>query len=109
LTINTNAGAAGYITGTPTEVGTYEVTLTAGNLDYPTPATASATIVIYPTNAPPVIVSQPESLSVLAGSNIVFSVVADGSLPLSYQWLRNGTVLSDAGTSNLTLNSSSLV
>src|SRR5882672_5241586 len=26
LTINTNAGAAGYITGTPTEVGAYDVT-----------------------------------------------------------------------------------
>ena len=34
--------------------------------------------------------------------------VAEGSLPLSYQWLRNGTVLSDAGSPTLTLNSSSL-
>ena len=103
LTINTNAGAAGYITGIPTTVGTYLVTLTAGNLDYPIPATAPATIVIYPTNTAPSIIGQPESLSVRAGSNAVFSVVAEGSLPLSYLWLKDEVPLSNASSALLTL------
>ncbi len=108
LTIDTNAGAAGYITGIPTEVGTNLVTLIAGNLDYPTPATALATIVIYPSNAPPVIVRQPESRSVLAGSNLTFSVGAEGSLPLAYQWLRDGTMLNDAVSASLALTNVSV-
>jgi hypothetical protein len=103
LTINTNPGAAGYITGTPIEVGTYLVTLVAGNLNYPTPATAPATIVIYPTNAPPVIVTQPRSLSLLAGSNATFSVTAEGSLPMGYQWLRNRSPIPGRNLPSLTL------
>jgi len=93
LTINTNLGAAGYITGTPTTVGTWNVTLIAGNLNYPTPATLPATIVIFPTNAPPVITTQPQSQSVLAGSNVTFSVTASGSLPLAYHWTKNNAAL----------------
>jgi uncharacterized repeat protein (TIGR01451 family) len=94
LTINTNLGGAGYITGTPTNVGSYAVTLVAGNANYPTPATLPATIVIYLPNAPPVITNQPQSQSIPVGSNITFTVGADGTPPLSYQWLWNGTLLS---------------
>lgn len=35
---------------------------------------------------PPVIVQHPESLRVNPGSNVTFSVVANGSAPLRYQW-----------------------
>jgi uncharacterized repeat protein (TIGR01451 family) len=103
LTINTNLGGAGYITGTPTNVGSYAVTLVAGNANYPTPATLSASIVIYRPNAPPVITNQPQSLSTLVGSNVTFKVAADGTPPLSYQWLLNGAVLSGKTAPLLTL------
>jgi len=93
LTINTNLGAAGYITGTPTTIGSYPVTLVAGNANYPTPATLAATILIYRPNAPPVITNQPASRSILVGSNVTFRVAADGTPPINYQWLWNGTVL----------------
>jgi len=93
LTINTNPGAAGYITGTPTVTGRYSVTLLAGNLNYPTPATLPATILIYRPNAPPVITNQPVNKSVPLGTNVTFTVGADGTPPLTYEWQRNGAIL----------------
>lgn len=103
LTINTNVGAAGYITGIPSSVGTYPVTLLAGNLNYPAPVTAPATIYIYPTNMPPIITRQPSSRSVLSGRNTTFDVIADGTPTLNYQWTRGGVPLVSATTSVLSL------
>ena len=107
LTINTNLGSAGYITGTPTTTGTYLVTLIAGNLNYATPATAAATLVIYPANTPPSITQPPQNQTMLAGGTATFSVLAAGSWPLSYQWLRNGTALTNATTASLSLTDAS--
>jgi len=103
LNINTNLGQAGYITGTPASAGIYAVTLVAGNANYPTPATLPATIVIYPPNAPPLILSQPSDLSVLPGSTAAFTVGAEGSWPLTYGWLRNGLPLAGRSDPTLTL------
>lgn len=103
LTINTSVGSAGYITGTPTATGTYPVTLVAGNLNYATPTTAEAIIVIYPTNTPPTITLPPQSQTVLAGGTVTFSVGAEGTWPLSYHWLRNGTALTDQTSAALSL------
>lgn len=103
LTINTNLGAAGYITGTPTAIGSYAVTLIAGNLNYPTPATLPATILIYRPNAPPVITNQPASRGVVVGSNVTFRVAADGTPPLSYQWLWNGAQLASEKAAQMTI------
>lgn len=49
------------------------------------------------TVADPFITTQPVSRSANAGSSVQFSVVAGGSLPLGYQWFKNGSVLSDGG------------
>jgi len=96
LTINTNIGAAGYISGTPLAAGTYSVTLVAGNLNHPTPATAEATITIYLPNAPPVVTLQPQDQSVLIGSNAIFQAEVSGTPPLSFQWRRGETNLPGA-------------
>lgn len=48
-------------------------------------------------NTPVSINSQPGSLSVSAGATVNFSVGATGSTPLSYQWKKNGSNLSDGG------------
>ena len=52
---------------------------------------------------PPAITNQPQSLAVVPGSNVVFSVGAIGPQPLSYQWLFNGVPLAGAANPTLTL------
>lgn len=44
----------------------------------------------------PRIVSAPESITTTDGSSVTFKVVAAGSAPLAYQWLRNGSPISGA-------------
>jgi hypothetical protein len=51
----------------------------------------------------PLINVQPLSQAVYAGGNVTFTVGVRGSLPLSWQWLFNGTVVSTATSSSLTL------
>src|SRR5262249_31363282 len=46
-------------------------------------------------NRPPMIVTQPQSLTVLAGDTANFSLVATGAVTLNYSWDANGTALSD--------------
>jgi len=56
-------------------------------------------------NVPPGITTQPGSVTVIAGSNVTFTVAATGTLPLSWQWTFNGTNLAGAiGTSYTRLN-----
>jgi alpha-tubulin suppressor-like RCC1 family protein/Zn-dependent metalloprotease len=55
------------------------------------------------TSGPPVILSQPANQAVLAGDSAAFSVVAGGTPPLRYQWRFNGTNLSGATNTWLTL------
>jgi hypothetical protein len=54
---------------------------------------AAATLTV---NIPPSIVTQPTGQSAIAGQTAVFSVVAAGTSPLSYQWNKNGTQISGA-------------
>ena len=46
---------------------------------------------------PPAIANQPVAQTVINGSNAVFSVMATGTGPLSYQWQFNGVNLADRG------------
>lgn len=63
--------------------------------------------------ASPGITTQPQSQSVLLGSNALFTVVAGGQTPLSYQWSFNGTDLTNSahviGATNTTLTVSNLL
>jgi hypothetical protein len=81
----------------PTQAGSYCVVITnsSGNA---TSAVASLTV-----DAPPSITVQASSQAVMVGQNASFSVVASGTTPLSYQWSLNGTALSGATSSALTL------
>jgi Immunoglobulin domain/NHL repeat/Immunoglobulin I-set domain len=53
-----------------------------------------------PASVPPSITTQPGSLTVTSGSSALFSAVASGSEPLSYQWKKNGAAIS-SGTNAL--------
>jgi hypothetical protein len=72
------------------------VTNVAGNL-----ASSKALLTV---NVTPAITAQPQSLSVLVGSNVTFTVAATGTLPLGYQWRFNGTNLDFATGSTYTRN-----
>ncbi len=52
---------------------------------------------------PATITSQPQSVTATAGDTVSFSVVAAGSLPLSFQWSLNSTNLAGATNATLTL------
>ena len=55
------------------------------------------------TGIPPSITSQPVSQTVNANANVTFSVGAAGTSPLHYQWQFDGTNISNATNSSLTL------
>ncbi|MDB6093094.1 MAG: hypothetical protein JWM32_656 [Verrucomicrobia bacterium] len=60
----------------------------------------SATLSI---NQPPAIVTQPQNVSAAAGATVSFTVVASGTAPLSYQWLKYSTPITGANSATLTL------
>jgi sugar lactone lactonase YvrE len=70
------------------DAGDYSVIIT-NNYGSVTSSVAKLTVVVIP----PGISTQPASLTVPSGSNAMFSVVATGSPPLSYQWFFNGAPL----------------
>jgi pectate lyase/pectin methylesterase-like acyl-CoA thioesterase len=80
------------------DAGSYTVTVTntAGGA---TSDPAALTVI-----APPSIVAAPASQIVNAGATAMFSVVASGAPPLSYQWRKNGANIPSATTDTLTLN-----
>jgi len=55
--------------------------------------------------ASPTITQEPQSQTVLVGSNVSFTVTASSSLPLFYQWQKDGTNLADGGSVNGATNS----
>jgi hypothetical protein len=55
-------------------------------------------------DVPPTISSQPADQGVIAGGTATFTVVANGTAPLSYQWQRAGTNLPGATSSTLTIS-----
>jgi hypothetical protein len=89
------------------DAGTYQVIVTNSV------GVATSVRVVLVITHPPVIVSQPASLTVNLGQSASFQVSANGTTPFTYQWQKNGTNLTDGtnivGSSNkkLILNSAS--
>ena len=52
----------------------------------------------------PAITSQPASQTVVTGSSALFSVIATGTAPLSYQWYKDGSPVGGATSSTLSLS-----
>jgi O-glycosyl hydrolase len=57
---------------------------------------SSVTLTVNAAPVAPSITTQPASVTVTAGQTATFSVVANGTAPLSYQWQKNGTAISGA-------------
>ncbi len=102
LTINTNVGGDGKITGIPTAAGSFPVSLTAGNVLSPQVVHKDITIVIGGGTSPPVISAPPTSQIVTAEANVTLTVTATGE-SLTYQWRLNGNDLPNETASTLTL------
>ena len=93
----------GAIYGTPTTAATdFRIHISAGH-----PAVGPSGIIstdifftILSSASAPTIAAQPTGLTNAAGSTAHFTVTANGAIPLSYQWLKDGNPLADGG--NLT-------
>lgn len=82
------------------DVGFYSAVAT--NLSGSVTSTVASLIV---TSAPPIILVQPASRSVVPGSAVQFAVTARGVAPLTYQWWHNGQPLPGATNALLLLPS----
>ena len=88
---------------TDANAGTYKVTISqtaGGTTSTVTSNAATLTVKV----AGPTISTQPQSQTVTAGSSVSFSVTATGTAPLSYQWYKDGTSISSATSSTLTIS-----
>jgi hypothetical protein len=83
----------------PSQAGRYSVIASS---PYGSASSIAATLTVL---APPTIITQPASQIEVAGANASFQVSAAGTPPLSYQWMFNGTNLSGATDTNLSLMS----
>ena len=64
----------------------------------------SAVALVVVTNSPPFIIQAPQSQTTYAGNSVTFSVTADGSRPLTYQWFLTSVPLAGATSAFLTVN-----
>lgn len=61
-----------------------------------------AVLTVTSTTVAPSITTQPASQTVIAGKTATFTVAATGTAPLTYQWSKNGTAISNATSSTYT-------
>jgi hypothetical protein len=73
--------------------GSYRVIVTN------TAGMATSSVAVLTVHTPPSITVQPQSQTVIAGSNVTFSVTAAGDATLAYQWAFGGTNVAGATTS----------
>ena len=62
----------------------------------------AATLTVTSTPVAPSITTQPSNRTIFDGQTATFSVVANGTAPLSYQWRKNGAAISGATSSSYT-------
>ena len=102
---NTNTALPGGLTATLTianaqfqDAGAYSVRVSNGA------GSITSAVAVLTVLGPPVILLQPANQSTFIGSNATFTVLADGTPPLGYQWYFNtNTVLPGATNSQVTI------
>lgn len=105
------------IAGSPGVSGSVNGTGTGAEFYYPAGVTVSSAGYVYIADSgnntirsqaiPPSILTQPQSLTALAGSTVGFSVSVYGSTPLTYIWQYNGTNFAPSGSTLLASNAGS--
>jgi hypothetical protein len=63
---------------------------------------------VDPTSLLPVITGQPTNVNFTVGGSFTLAVTATSSLPITYQWSKNGAVLTGATNSSLVINNASV-
>jgi hypothetical protein len=64
---------------------------------------SKAVDLVFSTDSTPMITTQPSAGSVTSGSSVNFTVGASGTAPLTYQWKKDGAVISGATSSTYTI------
>ncbi len=82
------------------DAASYTVTVTnsAGSL-----TSTAAVLTVNAAAVAPTIITQPASLTVIAGTSASFTVSATGTAPLTFQWRRNNVALSGATAATFTI------
>src|SRR5437870_8243066 len=62
----------------------------------------AATLSVTASPVAPSVTTQPVNQTILAGTAATFSVIANGTSPLTYQWRKNGTAISGATSASYT-------
>lgn len=99
----TLAGPFHFIWNNATE-GNHSLTAKATDA---TGAVHTSTPVVIRVSIPPTISVQPQHRTVVVGANAEFSVSAEGTAPLSYQWRTNGVDLAGANAATYALTATS--
>ncbi len=100
-----------YLDGTPTEHGTFRVNLlakenaTTTNPERRVTGTLTLTVIGTVVEVAPTITSGPANTTITEGDNASFSITADGTAPIAYQWRFNGATIAGANSATLTLSS----
>ncbi|MGA2177811.1 MAG: immunoglobulin domain-containing protein, partial [Verrucomicrobiota bacterium] len=118
LTVSPTGGtlAAGGFDGTPLvslgatayslPIGNYTAVVAFSNISTGIAQNRQFALQVVP-SVPPTIVTQPTNQTVFVGFTAAFSVTADGTPPLAYQWQINGTNINGATNALLTLTNAS--
>jgi hypothetical protein len=94
------------ISGTPTQTGSYKITIEAWqNTDLSGSVTSGTTTIAVsaPVGSVATITAQPQSLTVDAGSNATLSVTASSTGNITYQWYKNGSPITGATGASVTI------
>ena len=68
----------------------------------------AATLTVTSTCIAPTITLQPQGTTISVGDNYTFTIAASGTAPLSYQWRKNGSNITNATSSSYTIVSAQL-
>lgn len=112
VSISVISGPATVIDNSVYLTGLGDVVLAAdqqGDANYTAASQVSITFTVSLEPTRPTINNQPEIKTTYGGSPVSFSVDADGPKPLSYKWLKDGSPISGAHSSTLTLGSASFL
>jgi hypothetical protein len=103
----TNLANGGNVSGAATNTLSLTAVTTNNTGDYQLVASnftgfVTSSVAMLTVGAPPAVSISPASLTLLTGSNAVFTANSGGTAPLGYLWKMNGTNFSGAGISGTT-------